>query len=114
MDEPQPPALVRHWQSPAGALGYCRRKVWTLGEGGSWSWSLPLPKAGQRRGDRLFSKLCYDRMMGNGFNLKERRFRLDIRKRFSTVRVVKLWNRLLREVVDAPSLATCKVRLYGL
>ena len=49
----------------------------------------------------------------NSFKLKEGRFRLDIRKKFFTMRVMKPWNRLPREVVDAPSLETCKVRLDG-
>ena len=36
--------------------------------------------------------------------LKEGRFRLDIRNEFFMMRAVKQWNRLPREVVDAPSL----------
>ena len=43
--------------------------------------------------------------------LEEARFRLDIRKKFFTARMVKQWNRLCREVVDAPSLETFKTRL---
>jgi len=46
-------------------------------------------------------------MIGKGFNvfkLKEGRFRLDIRKKFFTMRVLRSRNRLPGEIVDAPSL----------
>jgi len=57
--------------------------------------------------------MCSDRARGNGSKLKEGRFRLDIRKKFFPMRVVKHWTRLTREVVAAPSLAVFEARLDG-
>ena len=50
-------------------------------------------------------------MRGNGFKLKEGRFWLDIKKKSLTVRVVRHWNRLPRDVMDALSLQNFKARL---
>ena len=38
---------------------------------------------------------------------------MDIRKKFFTMRVMKHWNRLPREAVEAPSLEPFKARLDG-
>jgi len=52
-------------------------------------------------------------MRGNGFKLKDGGFRLDIRKKLFTQRVVRPWPRLPSEVGDAPSLETFHARLDG-
>ena len=62
-------------------------------------------------GNRLFNRACSDRTSSDDLKLKEGRFRLDIRKKFFTLRVVKPWHRLCREVGDAPSLETSQAML---
>ncbi|GAB0210045.1 hypothetical protein GRJ2_003470300 [Grus japonensis] len=70
-----------------------------------------LKGAYRKDSEGLFMRECSDRTRGNGFKLKEGRFRLAIRKKFCAVRVVRCWKRLPREVVDAPSLEVFKTRL---
>jgi len=75
---------------------------------------LPVPEgANTKDGDGLLTRVCSDSTRGNGCKLKEGRFRLDIRKKFFPVRVVKPWHRLPREAVAAPSLAVLKASVDG-
>ena len=67
-------------------------------------------RRGYRKEERLYSRACGDRTRGNGFKLREGNFRLVIRKKSFTMRMVRHWNRM-PSVVDTPSLAAFEVRL---
>lgn len=63
-------------------------------------------------GKKLFTRAYRDRTKQNGFKQKKNTFRLDIRKKFFTVRVVRHRNRFPREVVDVPTLEEFKAKLH--
>ena len=70
-----------------------------------------LKRSYKKEGEGLFTRVDTDRTRGDGLKLRQGRFRLDIRRKFFTQRVGKHWNRLPKEVVDAPSLEALKAKL---
>ena len=58
----------------------------------------------KQKGKQLFTRV-------DGFKLRQGRFKLDNRRKFFTQRMMMHWNRLPKDVVDAPSLEAFKARL---
>ena len=73
-----------------------------------------ITRGSANKGNRLISRICCDGTKGKEFQLKDGRLRLDIRKFSFVISVVRHWHRLHKEVVDALTLETPKVRLGGL
>jgi len=64
-------------------------------------------------GSQLFERVENSRTRRNAPKLKVRTFRLDVVGKFFTMTLVRYWNRLLRDVVNAPSLEVFKASLEG-
>lgn len=61
--------------------------------------------------DRVFTKVYTDRTRGDECKLNQDRFRLDLREKFFIIRMVRHWNLLLKEIVNAPSVEVFKATL---
>ncbi|CAM4321681.1 unnamed protein product [Lepidochelys kempii] len=64
-----------------------------------------------REGEELFKLSTNVDTRTNGYKLATRKFRLEIRRRFLTIRGVKFWNSLPRDVVGAKDLSCFKIKL---
>ena len=87
-----------------GLFSLKKRKLW----GDLIATFLYLKETYKKDGEGLLTWVDNDRTRGNGFKLKKGRFRLEIRRKFFTLSVVRHWNRLPGEVVDPPTLKVYK------
>ena len=68
----------------------------------------------KQEGSQFFEWADNDRTRGNGFKLREGRFRLDVRGMFFSMRVVRCWNSCPERLwMPRPSLEVFKARLDG-
>ena len=71
-------------------------------------------EAYEQEGSQLFQRVDNSRTRRNGLKLKEGRFRLDVRERIFTKRVVRCWNSCPERLwMPRPSLEVFKARLDG-
>ena len=69
-----------------------------------------MKRAYKQKGEWVFARVDSDWTRRNGFKQRGR-FRLDLKRKLISWRGVRPWNRLPKEVVDAPSLKAFKARL---
>jgi len=92
---------------PLGLFSLEKRRLW-----GHLVAAFQYLKGAYRKDEEnIFSRACCDRTRDNSFKLREGRYRLYMRKKFFTMKMVKHRHRLSREAVDAPFLETLKARL---
>ena len=60
---------------------------------------------------RFFSVVHSDRTRNNGLKLECRKFYTNVQNNFFMVRVMEHWNRLLRDVVESPSMEIFKTHM---
>ena len=70
-----------------------------------------LKGAPKQEGEWLFPRVGCNRRCRSGLQGRQGRFKLDLRMKFFPERLVRHWNRLPKEVVDAASLEAFKARL---
>lgn len=91
------PSISKHWTKRLKFLGWFSLEKRRLR--GDHTAIYKCLKGSSRGAGALLPLVSSDRTQGNGMKLHQGTFKLDMRKRFFTERLVSHWNRVLREVI---------------